>query len=402
MTKTYAYTAKGRDGKGFSNTIQAEDVRSVVDTIAARGHFVTSIKEVKPSTTFDLPFINNVDTQDLSIFCWQFTTMISAGMSLVSTLNTLLEQATKKRMKSALTEIIQSVQGGDSISMAMGRHPTVFPKLMISMIEAGELSGELDKVLARLAKQFEKDHNINEKIKSAMTYPVVVGVMAFIVVFFIFSFVLPIFKQMFDGLNAELPAITTVLLNFSVFSQEYWQGIILGVIAFIYFSYKFYQIPQVHRHVEPWVLRLPIFGNLIKIIAIARFTRAFSSLLTGGVPMIAALDVVKKVTNNMTMMEALEAAKKSVSEGQGLSQPLNSSQIFTPMVIKMIAVGEETGELDKMLDKIADFYENDVDNIVSRLSSLIEPVMIGVLGVVVGFIVVAVMLPVFSIVTQVM
>lgn len=402
MIKTFAYTAKSRDGKGFSNTMQAEDARAVVDTIAARGQFITSIKEVPPSVTFDLPFINKVNTKDLSIFCWQFTTMISAGMSLMSTLNTLMEQTTKKRMKNALAEIIQSVQAGDSISTSMSRHPNVFPKLMISMIEAGELSGELDKVLARLAKQFEKDHNINEKIKSAMTYPVVVGVMAFIVVFFVFSFVLPIFKQMFDGLNADLPTITRVLLDLSVFANDYWQGIIVATIGGVYGVYKVYQVPQIHRYIEPWILRLPIFGNLIKLIAIARFTRSFSSLLTGGVPMIAALDVVKKVTDNMTMMEAIDLAKNSVRDGQGLSQPLSESRIFTPMVIKMIAVGEETGELDQMLDKIADFYENDVDNIVSRLSSLLEPVMIGVLGVIIGFIVVAVMLPVFTIVTNVL
>lgn len=403
MAKTFIYQAKDRTGQLLTGTILAESENAVAAYIRGKGYFVTQIKIQKDRLSFKIltDILARVNTKDLAILCRQFATMIDAGLSILNCLNILNEQTYNAKMKAALNQVYKKVQEGGSLSDALSDHPKVFPTIMVSLIEAGEVGGVLDNVLNRLAIHFEKDYKMNEKIKSAMTYPVVVICMAILIVTFILTFVLPTFTQMFTSMNANLPAATLALLTVSSFLLDYWPALLILTFATFYLISTFARQPKVKIFLDLIILKVPVFGMLWRKIAIARFSRTLGTLVRGGVPIIAALDVVKKTMNNSSMTNALTAAQTSVREGIGLAIPLEASGIFTAMVIQMVAIGEETGELDKMLDKIADFYESDVDDIIGRLSSLLEPIMIAVLGIIIGLIIIAIVLPMFDAVTSI-
>jgi type IV pilus assembly protein PilC len=325
--------------------------------------------------------------------------MLEAGLSMNNILLVLIEQTTNKKLRETLKTIYRKVQEGEALYRSLSEHPRIFPPVMISMVEAGELGGVLDNVLERLAVQFEKEHKLNEKIKSAMAYPAVVVGMALVSLTFILTFVLPTFVKMFTDMKIELPLLTRILVAASVFIQTYWPLLLFlvagAVIGFAYLSEK----PAFRQKVDPLLLQIPVFGLLMRKIAIARFTRTLGSLLRGGVPILQAIEVVKKTTANYAMISALTNAQNSIRQGSGIAGPLKESGVFPPMVIHMTAIGEESGELDRMLDKIADFYESDVDDMAGRLSSMLEPMLIGFLGILIGLIVVAVLLPIFDIVS---
>lgn len=403
MAKTFLYQAKDRSGQLLTGTILAENENAVAAYIRGKGYFVTNIKRKNEASSLSgiINSLRRITSKDLAIFCRQFSTMVDAGLSLIACLNILIEQTYNPRLKLALQDLYRKVQEGESLSKSMQDHPRIFPSLMVSMIEAGELGGVLDEVLNRLAIHFEKEHKMNEKVKSAMTYPIVVITMAILVVAFILSFVLPTFTQIFVQMKVELPLPTRILLATSYFVTHYWLWLFGLLISKIYIFIIMYKQPRAKLYIAQLILRLPVFGMLWRKIAIARFSRTLGTLIRGGVPIISALDVVKKTTANVNMINALTAAQASVREGLGLSTPLGASSIFTAMVVQMIAVGEETGELDKMLDKIADFYESDVDDIVGRLSSLLEPIIIAVLGIIIGLIIIAIVLPMFDAVTSI-
>lgn len=398
MAKTFTYKAKDRTGQVLAGTILAEHEAAVAAYIRDKGYFVTQIKEQRQQSALQdlLQSLTHVGIKDLSVFCRQFATMIDAGMSMIACLNVLIEQTYNPKLKKALQDVYKKVQEGETLSHAMSEHDRIFPTLMVSMVEAGELGGVLDIVLNRLATHFEKEHKLNEKVKSALTYPAVVISMAFLSVTFILTFVLPTFTKLFEDMKVELPLPTRILLMISGFLREY--GIVLAALLLLAaFGFRFIaRRPDVKLLLDQLILRLPVFGMLWRKIAIARFSRTLSTLVRGGVPIISAIDVVKKTTANSNMTRALTSAQASIREGLGLATPLGASSVFTPMVIQMVAIGEETGELDKMLEKIADFYENDVDDIVGRLSSMLEPLLIGFMGVVIGLIVISVVMPMFD------
>lgn len=302
-------------------------------------------------------------------------------------------------MKEALAEVGRKVREGETLSRAMLGYPQVFPELMVSMMEAAEAGGVLDIVLERLAVHFEKEYKMNEKVKSAMTYPAAVLTFALLVVVFILIFVLPTFVQMFA--NMELPLPTRILMGVSDFLRSYGLILLGALIALACILKVYAKRPEVRRTLDWLALQVPVFGSLSRKVAIARFTRTLATLLRGGVPILTALTAVTKTDGNSLMVEALAVVQDSVREGQGLAGPLAASGIFTPMAVQMVAVGEEAGELDKMLDKLADFYESDVDDMVGRLSSLLEPILIMFLGGIVGLIVISVMMPLFDIITNV-
>jgi len=398
VAKTFTYKAKDRTGQVLAGTILAEHEAAVAAYIRDKGYFVTQIKEQRQQSALQdlLQSLTHVGIKDLSVFCRQFATMIDAGMSMIACLNVLIEQTYNPKLKKALQDVYKKVQEGETLSHAMSEHDRIFPTLMVSMVEAGELGGVLDIVLNRLATHFEKEHKLNEKVKSALTYPAVVISMAFLSVTFILTFVLPTFTKLFEDMKVELPLPTRILLMISGFLREY--GIVLAALLLLAaFGFRFIaRRPDVKLLLDQLILRLPVFGMLWRKIAIARFSRTLSTLVRGGVPIISAIDVVKKTTANSNMTRALTSAQASIREGLGLATPLGASSVFTPMVIQMVAIGEETGELDKMLEKIADFYENDVDDIVGRLSSMLEPLLIGFMGVVIGLIVISVVMPMFD------
>jgi len=401
MAKTFAYKAKDRSGQVLTGSILAENENAVAIHIREKGYFITQIKE-ESSTSSVTGFMDNfksISLKEISIVCRLFSTMIDAGLPLISCLDVLIEQTDNPRMKKALQDVYKKVKEGDTLSRSLGDHPRIFPELMVNMVEAGEVGGVLDDVLGRLASHFEKEHKMNEKIKSAMTYPAVVSGMAVLAVVFILTFVLPTFVGMFAGMNKELPLLTRILLAISSFIRNYAPFILIALIGGGYGLKVAYREEKTRKIIDNLILRIPIVGMLSRKIGIARFSRTLSTLLHGGVPIITALEVVQKTIGNLSMMAALQQAQSGIKEGVSLATTLAQSKVFTPMVIQMVSIGEESGALDKMLEKIADFYESDVDDVVSRLSSIIEPVIIGVLGIVIGVIVVAIMVPLFDIIT---
>jgi type IV pilus assembly protein PilC len=404
MSKTFAYRAKDRTGQLFTGSLVADSEAAVAAYIRNQGYFVTQIRPAADNgaTLRGLADIfNPVSVKELAIFCRQFATMVDAGLSLTVSLGVMVDQTNNARLKRAVKDILVKVQEGETLSRAVQAHPGVFPAVMASMIEAGEVGGVLDVVLERLAVHFEKESKLTANVKSALTYPAVIVGFAVVAVTFILLFVLPRFVQMFESMKIQLPAPTRALLAVSGFIREY--GIILAaVLAVAAYGLRIYlRQPQGQRLSDRLVLLLPVLGNLWRKIAVARFSRTLSTLLRGGVPIIAALEVVKKATGNRRMASAIGAAQEGVSEGLGLAATLGSSRIFPPMVVQMAAVGEETGEIDKMLEKVADFYESDIDDTVSRLSSLLGPVLIGTLGVVVGAIIIAILMPLFDVIANV-
>jgi type IV pilus assembly protein PilC len=402
VARNFAYRAKDCNGQVLTGSILAESEHAVALHVREKGYFITQIKE-EGSTNSLRAFFDNlqrISLKDVSIFCRLFSTMIDAGLPLVSCLNVLIEQTDNPRMKKALQDVYKKVKEGDTLSRSIGDHPRIFPGLMINMVEAGEVGGVLDDVLGRLANHFEKEHKMNEKIKSALTYPAVVSVMAVLSVVFILTFVLPTFVQMFDNMKMELPLLTRVLLAISAFLRNFAPVLVIIAIASGYGIKIAYQREDIRQYIDALMLKIPVVGMLSRKVGIARFSRTLSTLLHGGVPIITALEVVQKTIGNLSMTRALGQAQSGIKEGMGLATTLAQSKVFTPMVIQMVSIGEESGALDKMLEKIADFYESDVDDIVSRLSSIIEPVIIGVLGVVIGLIVISIMIPLFDVITN--
>ena len=399
MAKTFAYRAKDRSGLVLTGSILADNENAVAIHIREKGYFITQIKEQGSVSSFSA-FIENlksISLKEISIFCRLFSTMVDAGLPLVSCLNVLIEQSDNPRMKKALQDVYKKVKEGETLSQSLGDHPRIFPGLMINMVEAGEVGGVLDDVLSRLAEHFEKEHKMNAKVKSAMTYPAVVSCVAVLAVVFILTFVLPSFVQMFASANKELPLLTRFVLAISGFLINYAIVIIPGVVAGCYGLRVALQKEKTRKLFDSFILKLPVVGMLTRKVGIARFSRTLSTLLHGGVPIITALEVVQKTIGNLSMMEALAEAQGGIKEGRGLAATLAESKIFTPMVIQMVSIGEESGALDKMLEKIADFYESDVDDVVNRLSSIMEPLIIVVLGVVIGTIIMAIMIPMFDI-----
>lgn len=399
MAKTYMYKARDRTGQVLTGSIMADSQAAVAAYIRDKGYFVTQIKLQKSEYSLSaiMDYLRIVSTKDLAIFCRQFATMVDAGLSLVSCLSILIDQTYNPKLKAALRVIYKKVQEGESLSKAMSGYANIFPDMMINMVEAGEVGGVLDEVLGRLAVHFEQEHKLNERIKSAMVYPTVVVGIALASVTFILTFVLPPFMKLFENMQAELPLPTQILLEINGFFTHYgvWLVTTLALCAFMVIIWA--RQPNNRLVMDRLLLGLPVFGPLWRTMAIARFSRTLSTLLRGGVPILHAIEVVKKGLGNLSMTKALTEAQISIREGMGLAIPLGASHVFPPMVVQMVAIGEETGELDKMLEKIADFYDSNVEDMVNRLSSMLEPALIGILGVIIGFIVISVMLPMFDV-----
>lgn len=399
MATNFIYTARDRTGKLLTGTVLAENQTAAAAYVREQDCFVTSIREDKPesSTGQFLKRLRRVRTKDLAVFCRQFSTMINAGIPILSCLSILMEQCENSLLKETLQDVYKRVREGEALSHVMASYPHVFPRLMISLIEAGELGGVMEEVFERLAGQFEKEHKLNEKVKSATVYPTVVIGIACLVVIFILVFVLPTFVKMFESMRVELPLSTQILLLLSSILQNYWYYWIPLVLVSAYVFRLAFRQPEIRGRVDAIILRLPVAGVLIRKIGIARFSRTLSTLLRGGVAITMALDVVEKILDNSSMVRALAQAKSGIREGKGLASTLNSSKVFTPMTIQMIAIGEESGSLDQMLERVAEFYDNEVDDMVSRLNSLLEPFIILFLGITIGGIVIAILLPMFDI-----
>ena len=399
-TTMYQYQVRDKAGKVVSGTIEAESQAAVAQKLTSMGYATLSISEHKAGmkTELKIPgFGGKVKLKDLAVMSRQFATMINSGLSLMRALNILAEQTPNKKLAEILVEVRNSVETGNALSGALAEHPETFPPLMVNMVRAGEVGGFLDGVLLQIAANYEAEVRLKGKIKSAMTYPVVVFVMAILAVTGMLLFIVPVFAEMFKGLGAGLPAPTQILVNLSAFLKKFFPFIFMALIAAAITWKRIKHKQGVREFVDPLKLKMPVFGGLFQKIALSRFTRNFGTMLAAGVPILQSLDIVADTSGNTVVAKAVRDVQESVRNGESLSAPLAHHSVFPPMVVQMMAVGEDTGALDNMLHKIAEFYDQEVEATTEALTSLIEPLMIAFLGGIVGAMIVAMYMPIFKV-----
>lgn len=393
----YEYQVKTAGGKALRGKLTAMDKSTAMEELKKRGLTVYSLEEQRNSLlSLEIYIGNPVKMIHFIIYCRQFATLIRAGISIVEATNILAHQTESKALRTALLGVHSSLLRGVSLSQSVQEHRRIFPTLFVSMIRAGEESGDLEGTLERLADYYEKQHKTREKVKSALTYPITVGLLAVAAVVYLLWAIVPQFVQMFESMDAELPAITRMILALSESIEGRWYIWLLAVIFLI----VFYQVYKRTERGAYWVdylkLKMPVFGKLLQKSSIAQFSRTFASLYASSVPVLQSLAIVEDVAGNKVIGGYIRKAADSLRQGNPLSDPLKNAWVFPPLVTQMISIGEETGSLDHMLDKVADFYESDVENTVDRLKSLLEPLLIAFLAGVVGTIVAAIILPMFS------
>jgi type IV pilus assembly protein PilC len=382
--------------------MEASSPRALAAQLREQRIMATSAMEKPESIRLKIPgFGGKVKDKDLTVFTRQIATMIDAGLPLVQSLEVLASQQPNKQFKRILTKIREDVEGGSTFAASIKRHPTVFTSLYMSMVEAGEAGGFLDTVLNRLAGYIEKSMSLRRKVKGAMIYPATIVTVAVAVVIFLLIFVIPTFKALFEGFGAALPLPTRIVLELSRLVKTHLLAS-LGTLVGAVFGVRFYYRTEKGKKViDSLLLRLPIIGQLIRKVSVAKFTRTLGTLVSSGVPILDGLNITARVAGNKVVEEAILKTRSSIAEGKTIADPLGASGIFPPMVVQMISVGEQTGALDSMLAKIADFYDAEVDQAVANLTTLLEPIMIVFLGVVVGGIIIAMYLPIFKLVSVV-
>jgi type IV pilus assembly protein PilC len=396
---TFAYVGRSKSGAVKKGELVAKSRDEAVEQLRKQSVVVTNLEEKAAKEGFSFKLGSGVSEKDLVVFTRQFGTMINAGLPLIQCLEILSTQSENAALRKAVGEIKVQVEGGSTFSDALRKHPKIFDDLYVNMVHAGEVGGLLDTILGRLSKHIEKAMKLKGQIKSAMVYPAAIVGIAAIVISVLMIWVIPVFEKMFkemSGGKMALPGPTQLVIDMSNFVQGYWY-IILGVIvALVVGIKKYYATPQGRLAIDKLLLKVPVFGDLIRKASVAKFTRTLGTLLASGVPLLEALTICAKTSGNKVVEGALLDAKVSISGGKTISEPLAKSGTFPKMVTHMISVGESTGALDNMLGKIADFYEDEVDQAVTNLTALLEPMMMVFLGVTVGFIVVAMYLPIFT------
>ena len=395
----YVWKGKTRDGKAVSGERSAENKEAVMALLRRDQILVSSVKEKGKEMV--LPkFGGGVPAKELAIFVRQFSVMIDAGLPLVQCLEILGSQQENKTFAKILQQTRMDVEGGASLADAMRKHPKAFDDLFVNMIAAGEAGGILDTILKRLATYIEKSVKLKAQIKGAMMYPIAVMSIAAIVITVILWKVIPTFAAMFEGLGAELPLPTRIVIAMSNWFVRLLPFMVVFGIAFVFFFKRYYATYSGRRVVDRMVLKLPILGIVMQKIAVARFCRTLATLVSSGVPILDGLEITARTSGNAIVEDAIMMVRKGVESGLTIAQPLKESGVFPPMVVQMIGVGEQTGALDAMLSKIADFYEDEVDQAVANLLTLMEPVMILFLGVTVGGIVISMYLPLFDLISK--
>ena len=388
----FDYKGRNRSGGTVSGTIEADSERAVIARLRDQGIMATSVT-AKPAAIEIKLFKKKVSIRDLAIFTRQFSTMINSGLPLVQCLDILSTQTENPEFCNIISAVKLEVEGGATFAEALNKHPKTFDQLFVNMVEAGEVGGILDIILNRLAAYIEKSEALRKKIKSALMYPMTVSFIAIAIVILLLTKVVPTFAEMFTGLGQGLPKPTEILMAMSDFTQRNILYI-LGTFAGIVFGVKQARTtPKGRMFFDRLILRMPVFGILLRKVAVAKFTRTLGTLISSGVSILEGLNITARTAGNMVLEEAIMGAKVSIQGGENISDPLRRSQVFPPMVTSMIAVGEETGALDEMLVKIADFYDEEVDTAVEGLTSLIEPLLMAFLGVVIGAVIIALFMP---------
>lgn len=400
---TYEYRVRDAAGKLVKGTMEAPTESALVGRLRTMGYAPLAVKEAGTGLNREikLPVGGRVKLKDLAVMARQLATMVGSGLSLMRALGILAEQTTSKALAEVLLQVRTDVESGQSLSTALAEHPGVFPPLMVNMTRAGEVGGFLDSTMRSVAENLEAEVKLRAKVRSAMTYPVVVFAMAVLAVIGMLVFIVPVFAGLFAGLGGELPLVTRLLVALS--HAMGWGAPLLLVGAAVASALwaRCKDRDRVREVLDPLLLRLPVFGPLVQKVAVSRFTRNLGTMMRSGVPILQSLEIVGRASGNRVLARAAEDVQDSVRRGDSVAGPLSRHSVFPAMVVQMLAVGEETGAMDTMLEKVAEFYDAEVEATTEQLTSLIEPLMIAVLGGIIGFIVIAMYLPIFSIFNQI-
>jgi len=387
-------TRKGEKKKG---EIEAANEAALRGILRRQGLTSITVKQKPKDLSEYLPFLKQkVKEKEVVIFARIFATMINAGLPLIQCLELLAQQEQNKTFAQIITAVKEDIEGGSTLSDALRKYPNIFDNLFVNLVAAGESGGILDVILQRLSNYMEKAMKLKSKVKGAMTYPASVLVISIAVVSLLLVKVIPTFQKMFEGFGGELPGPTQFLITLSTYAQKYFLVAIIALAVAVYAFRRYYKTEKGTLLIDDLILRAPVFGPLLKKVAVARFTRTMSTMMTSGVPILEGLAIVSKTAGNKVVENALIRVRKSISEGKTIAEPLLETGIFPPMVVQMIAVGEATGALDAMLSKIADFYDDEVDTAVDAMTALLEPFMMVFLGGVVGGMIIAMYLPIFK------
>lgn len=403
MAGTFVYKVRDKQGQIVEGELDADNTTVVAAKLREMGYIPISIDQKDTGGLKKEISIggNKVKVKELAIFSRQFATMINSGLSLLRSLNILAEQTESKALSEVIKEVRNDVETGSSLSGALEKHPKVFSDLYVAMVKAGEIGGNLDHVLIRVAETLEAQVELRGKVKSAMTYPVVVFTMVLLIVSAMLIFIVPMFKKLYDELGGKLPAPTQMLIGISSVVKNFWWLIAILSVGAVFGLRAWKKTDRGEMVWDTFLIKVPIFGPLFHKVALSRFTRTLAELIRSGVPILEALDIVSQTVGNRVISAAILDVQTSVREGESIARPLLEHSVFPPMVVQMMAVGEETGAIDTMLLKISEFYDQEVKAAVDALTSLIEPLLIAVMGIAVGGMVIALYMPMFNIVNLV-
>lgn len=397
----YRYQGRQKDGTLREGQIEAANKEEANILLRNQGITAYQIKELHSILYKDIYIGNPVKIKDFVIFLRQYATMIDAGIPLAEATGALAEQSSNKVLRQTLKEIKQKLEVGSKLSDSMNDYPKIFPALLVNMVEAAEVSGNLDEVMEEMATYYEKQYELNQKVKTALTYPLVVGTFSMLIIAFLLIYIIPIFTDMFENQGSELPAFTQFISNASVFLANYWWAFVLGITASILIYRLAIRNEEFSFLKDKWKLKIPIFGSYIQKSLLARYTQTMSMLLASAVPFLQAIKITEKVMDNKVIQAVIRDSYRSIQEGKSLSSSLATSGIFPSFVTQMIYVGERSGEIEQMLKKVADFYERELEESSEKLKSLIEPILIIFLAIVVGSIVISIILPMFSLFSEI-
>lgn len=405
----FYYEALDKSGKALKGTIEAADEDMIIQRLRGMGYYPTKVSRTKKSVgeikIEELPILRNIlgriTTKHLTSFTRQLATLIEAGLPIMRSLYILTEQVESPMLKKVIRKIASDIEAGSSLSDALARHPKVFDNLYVNMVRAGEIGGVLEAVLDKVAEFLEKSQALKGKIRSAMMYPIVVLVVAVGITLFILYQIIPQFVDIFEQLGADLPAPTMILVNLSNLLRYQWWIVVAIPIGLVFIYKMLVKYKTTRYYVDAVKLKLPVFGELIRKVAISRFASTLATLITSGVPILQSLDIVRETSGNEVISKAMIKVHQSIKDGETIHEPMKESKVFPPIVYHMVAVGEETGAIDVMLQKVAEAFEREVDDTVNALTSILEPILIVFLGVLVGGIVIALYLPLFDLPTHI-
>lgn len=394
----YKYKVMNNEGEKLEGSFKGANKNEVLAMIQDNNYYPISIEEISEISEKDvLQSLKKVKTRDLYIFCRQFHTMINAGANIATCIDTLKMQSSNVLMREALKQVYEDIQKGITLSEALKKQPEIFPELLVNMVETGETSGKLDLIMERMAAHYERENKINNKIKNAMVYPVILGVLSIGIVIFLVAFIMPIFIEMFQGSGVQLPLPTRISLAISSGIRKNWYMIILIIIVAIFLVKTYSKSENGKLFFHSLKLTNPLTKDMNTKIITARFTRTLSTLLYSGIPLVQSIEITAKVLGNKVVENRMEDVKTRVVKGENLSDSIREIKLFPPMLISMINIGEESGALDDILDKTANFYDEELDAALKRMTAMMEPLMILIMGLIIGFIVISMMLPMFDV-----